>query len=464
MKSIGKRGFLRIKAGIIVSVTMLLIMIGGDYSYAKIGLAILPIENIGLSKDDYSVIVDKFTLEIVASKKFSLVERSLLDKVLNEQALGQSGAIDPKSIANIGKLTGADKMVKCKVYKTGKNYVMQADVIDVNTAQIEHNVKEDSGNVNSPGSWVAGNLALRYPLIGKVIGSTQGDAVVELGENDGIRNGEILFWAREKVSKDEKGNILFAKTERMGKLRATDISPVASQAQVIEKVSPDAIPQKDDIVSPEPIPLKEVPVQRTPFFSNIKLGKLILDDDMKKIKYLSPRGNKGDSYVKGTLWDVKLSLDATHKTSGNTYAFYPSPYDNLKDFVLEGETSFVKWDNSGGSSAIEIRSNNIYPSGEGYGFWFSADGQYSIQRARARQHIPIIKWESTPDLNRGEKANKFKIVAVGPKIDFYINDIFVAAFLDEYYCCGGVGLFAQHGNQVTFDNIKIWEWGGGGNP
>jgi curli biogenesis system outer membrane secretion channel CsgG len=51
------------------------------------------------------------TNELASTEKFRLVERAKLDSVLQEQDLAQSGRIEKRSAAKVGKLTGAKYLV-----------------------------------------------------------------------------------------------------------------------------------------------------------------------------------------------------------------------------------------------------------------------------------------------------------------------------------------------------------------
>jgi hypothetical protein len=53
-------------------------------------------------------------------------------------------------------------------------------------------------------------------------------------------------------------------------------------------------------------------------------------------------------------------------------------------------------------------------------------------------------------------VNVIKVVAIGPKFDFYINDAYVLSFEDENYEAGGIALFVESGCRVQFDNVKVW--------
>src|SRR5512139_2622372 len=49
---------------------------------------------------------DILITELVKTGKFIVVERDRLDKVMEEQKLGQSGVIDPATAAQVGKVLG----------------------------------------------------------------------------------------------------------------------------------------------------------------------------------------------------------------------------------------------------------------------------------------------------------------------------------------------------------------------
>jgi curli biogenesis system outer membrane secretion channel CsgG len=66
-----------------------------------------------------SAVKDMLTTEISKTGCFALVEREQLDKVLAEQALGQTGAIDSSSVPKVGKLLGAEFLLFGSVTQFG---------------------------------------------------------------------------------------------------------------------------------------------------------------------------------------------------------------------------------------------------------------------------------------------------------------------------------------------------------
>lgn len=90
---------------------------------------------------------------IVNSGNYTLVERSMLEKVMQEQSFSNSGVVDDTQATEIGKLAGANKIILSVVVPTGNqiifkkmaivNYMLSIKMIDVKTANVErHQTKE----------------------------------------------------------------------------------------------------------------------------------------------------------------------------------------------------------------------------------------------------------------------------------------------------------------------------------
>lgn len=96
---------------------------------------------------------DILITELVKSNKFIVVERDKLDKIMEEQKLGQSGAIDPNTAAKVGKILGLNALVtgsisQFGVKKEGKDFIISQSkqqivectvdirVVDTETGQV----------------------------------------------------------------------------------------------------------------------------------------------------------------------------------------------------------------------------------------------------------------------------------------------------------------------------------------
>jgi curli biogenesis system outer membrane secretion channel CsgG len=96
---------------------------------------------------------DILITELVKSGKFIVVERDKMDKLMEEQKLGQSGAIDPNTAARVGKILGLNAIVTGSISqfglkKEGKDFIISQSkqqivectvdirVVDVETGQV----------------------------------------------------------------------------------------------------------------------------------------------------------------------------------------------------------------------------------------------------------------------------------------------------------------------------------------
>lgn len=84
-------------------------------------VAVYGFEIIGRSDDNYSkYATEKLTHALVKTGKLMVVERSSIDKVLQEQAFSVSGSVDAASAAKIGKLLSVDAVIIGKIRVTDK--------------------------------------------------------------------------------------------------------------------------------------------------------------------------------------------------------------------------------------------------------------------------------------------------------------------------------------------------------
>lgn len=87
-------------------------------------------ENVGLAT------TEMLMNHLADSKVFVLVEREHLDKIVAEQRLNQSGAVDPKTAIEVGKLLGAKVLIVGSVVRFGYFYQVHARLIAANTGKV----------------------------------------------------------------------------------------------------------------------------------------------------------------------------------------------------------------------------------------------------------------------------------------------------------------------------------------
>jgi len=99
---------------------------------------------------DGAVVSERITMKLIKLNKFEIVERSMLDKVMSELKLQNSGGMDAASTQQLGKLLGVEAIV------TGTLVEMQAGRIEVNARLIKTETAQAIGasQVSVEKDWV----------------------------------------------------------------------------------------------------------------------------------------------------------------------------------------------------------------------------------------------------------------------------------------------------------------------
>ena len=99
--------------------------------FAKDIIAILELEQKGLSKQEAEILTDRLTTKMISLDKYQVVERNNMDKILKEQKFQNSGCTDSECAVEIGQLLNTDFIVIGSVSAFGSMYSIDARLIDV---------------------------------------------------------------------------------------------------------------------------------------------------------------------------------------------------------------------------------------------------------------------------------------------------------------------------------------------
>jgi curli biogenesis system outer membrane secretion channel CsgG len=93
----------------------------GDLQGLKKRIAVVDFEDrSGWGHNIGTGLADMLVTELVKTNQFMVIERQELNKILEEQGLGMSGAVTPQSAAQVGKLLGVELMVMGSVSEFGE--------------------------------------------------------------------------------------------------------------------------------------------------------------------------------------------------------------------------------------------------------------------------------------------------------------------------------------------------------
>ncbi|MBI4773847.1 MAG: hypothetical protein HY788_06650 [Deltaproteobacteria bacterium] len=88
--------------------------------------------------DAGAIVANWFTAALVQNDKFDVKERLSLDEILSEQAMSQTGIIDPKTAAKVGNIYGVEAIIMGSVVRLDERLPIYVSVrmIDTNTGTI----------------------------------------------------------------------------------------------------------------------------------------------------------------------------------------------------------------------------------------------------------------------------------------------------------------------------------------
>lgn len=229
---------------------------------------------------------DELTTQLVKSGAFTVVERSQVNAILEEQHFGLSGAVNPATAAEIGKILGVQAVLigsitqfsvdrksgglgSLRVEYTEAESKMDVRLVSTNTAEIlavaEGQGKKRMGGVgwedfdfqrdfdqglaqealrpaveNAVSEIVdqADVLASMAPVVppGEVVGSPEpGVVYIDKGAGDGIEVGQRfdVYRVVDEI-RDSAGNVLDQVTEKVGVIEVTRVLSNSSICSVVE--------------------------------------------------------------------------------------------------------------------------------------------------------------------------------------------------------------------------------------
>jgi hypothetical protein len=91
----------------------------------------------GVSLQEATTLSDRFRSMLVQVNTLTVLDRSAMKEILDEQGFQQSGCTTTDCAVEVGRLLNVQKMINGRIGKLGKTYTIDISFIDIKTAQIE---------------------------------------------------------------------------------------------------------------------------------------------------------------------------------------------------------------------------------------------------------------------------------------------------------------------------------------
>lgn len=209
---------------------------------SRLAIAVLPFDTKGSAKSLDVSVTDKLVTQLVNLRRFKVMERTALEKVLKEQKLQTSGIVDEKTAVNVGKIAGADAIVIGDVTITGGTAKVSARVIDTETSETIVAKEEQSqgatvDDVEKTVGRVAVDIYNELPLVeGYIVSQDQDLYYIDIGSEKGIRKGSkcVAFREGEKIRHPVTGEVLGSRVTKLGELVVVQVQNKLAATKVVE--------------------------------------------------------------------------------------------------------------------------------------------------------------------------------------------------------------------------------------
>lgn len=165
--------------------------------YRKIKIAVLDFQQNGAfdSADVGKIVAEWLTTSLVETGRFDVIERRLLQQIVEEQKMGKSGLVDPGSASRLGRLLGVKTIVSGTVQSYEGTYEVNARLINVETGSIitaEKITASSTTRLPDLVNRISAKIMRHFPLQGYVVQRSGDQIFIDLGFTAGVRPG-MLF-------------------------------------------------------------------------------------------------------------------------------------------------------------------------------------------------------------------------------------------------------------------------------
>jgi TolB-like protein len=208
----------------------------------RLSIAVLPFESKGLGNELGSIdLLDKLITGFVNINRFKVIERALLEKILEEQKLGMSGILDASTAAEIGKGIGVDAVVVGSVTRGSGALSIDARLIDTETAQIVTAKDAYSANISFQEisqmiNQLAEKIKAELPVVnGYVIGASDDKVTVDIGRANNIKKGMKCIVYREgaPIVHPVTGKVIAREIDELCEIQINEVFDVYSTCKII---------------------------------------------------------------------------------------------------------------------------------------------------------------------------------------------------------------------------------------
>jgi TolB-like protein len=206
---------------------------------SPLSVAIMPIETTGENVQISSMILDKLITNLVKKRRFKVIEREFLEKIINEQALGMSGIVDEETAISAGKVIGAEAIIMGKQFELNGDMHISVRVIDVETSETitANEIVSEDDELERAMEKVAVMIINDMPLFeGTVIKVDPDQIYMDIGADLGVRKGTkfTIYRKGEEIKHPSTGEVLGYNVTPLGEAVTINVQDKMSIAKIVK--------------------------------------------------------------------------------------------------------------------------------------------------------------------------------------------------------------------------------------
>jgi len=191
---------------------------------------------------DAEIIFQGFAQGLADVGRVKMVERQVIDKLLEELQLGSTELAQEKTRLRLGKIMAAKMMAVGDVMMMRQGgYFINFRLVDTETSEVIMNRNQQLqglGQVTtlatSVGRWVAELARERYPLQAKIASIDGSEVILNLGSDIGVALGVRFNAIMEGKPIVFEGEVLGRRRQKIGLLEVVQVQPKMSFARIVK--------------------------------------------------------------------------------------------------------------------------------------------------------------------------------------------------------------------------------------
>jgi len=207
----------------------------------RLCLTVLPFSQKGdVSESSYSF-QDYLIDSLIHRNRFRLVERNLIESVLNEQKLSRTSLIEKSTALQVGKLVAAQSIITGNIIETREGIEIVSRMIDTETSEIlatvdVYNEGKSLASFKSMAQGMAIKFHREFPLLNGLVVQKKGKYIfIDVGGANIKLNRRVLVYRESPLFHPVTSKVIGTDNEIIERARIVQVGPDISKAELMRK-------------------------------------------------------------------------------------------------------------------------------------------------------------------------------------------------------------------------------------